>query len=144
MLFWHQKMSVRLKGPPGPPDSMVELVGNTLKPEHWQTTFWRMRLHATLKNYWKTKGKHNISIYAVPSLQEESCIAPIHWHTHASRTCLKTHGNINIYSCPPYHQPALTSEQSPAWGLRLHATSKNYEKKHMENSLFSTMSFQTH
>ena len=39
VLFRHQKMNVRLKAPPGPPDSMVELVGSTLKPEHWQTTF---------------------------------------------------------------------------------------------------------
>ena len=82
-------MSVRLKAPPGPPDFMVEEVGSTLKPAHGPTPFRGLRLHATPKNYIKTHGEHHISIYAVPSLQEESYTASIHWSTHASRKCRK-------------------------------------------------------
>ena len=60
----------------------------------------------------------------------------MHWRTHASRKCIK-HMRISTFpTFPSRHQPALTSQQSPAWGLRLHATSKTYIKTYGKLNIF--------
>ena len=95
--------------------------------EHSETSAWahtvlRFAIACHTQNYLKTHGKLHISIYAAPSLQEESCTASIHWRTHASRKCIKhmemstfphSHPITSQHSPASSRQPAVASQQSP-------------------------------